>query len=176
MPKTKAEADKNTMKRAKAHDPVALRQMAAIRYKVEGDSVRAFEYLTKAVEQGDADAHYDLSIMYDEGEGVEEDKKKVIYHAEQAAIGGHPIARYNLGCFEKNDGRIEREVKHFVIAANLGDDDSLKRLRECYKYGDVQKEDFAAVLRAHQAAVDATKSPQREAAKAAHANLQQFLC
>ena len=55
-------------------------------------------------------------------------------------------------------------MKHYIIAANLGYDNSLKRLRECYKYGDVQKEDFAAALRAHQAAVDATKSPQRETA------------
>ena len=28
----------------------------------------------------------------------------------------------------------------------------------------IRKEDYAAALRAHQAAVDATKSPQREAA------------
>jgi len=32
--------------------------------------------------------------------------------------------------------------------------------------GRVSKDDFAAALRAHQAAVDATKSPQREAAAA----------
>jgi hypothetical protein len=36
-----------------------------------------------------------------------------------------------------------------------------------YVKGDVDKEDFAAALRAHQAAVDATKSPQREVAAAA---------
>ncbi len=37
-------------------------------------------------------------------------------------------------------------------------------LKQCYTDGHVSKEDFAAALRAHQAAVDATKSPQREAA------------
>jgi hypothetical protein len=163
VPKTEAEANKNTMKRVEANDPAALRRMGRQRCN-DGDYDGAFESLTKAAEQGDADAHYDLSIMYHEGVGVEKDMKKVIYHLEQAAIGGHPIARYNLGCFEKNDGRIERAVKHFVIAANVGDDDSLKRLRECYVMGYVQKEDFAAALRAHQAAVDATKSPQRERA------------
>ena len=35
------------------------------------------------------------------------------------------------------------------------------------KRGFVKKEDFAAALRGHQAAVDATKSPQRQAAEAA---------
>jgi hypothetical protein len=66
-----------------------------------------------------------------------------------------------------NNGRIKRAGKHFIIAANLGYDDSLKKLRECYAMGVVQKEDFAAALRAHQAAVDATKSPQREAGDSA---------
>ena len=33
-----------------------------------------------------------------------------------------------------------------------------------FKEGHVSKDDLAAALRAHQAAVDATKSPQREAA------------
>ena len=39
--------------------------------------------------------------------------------------------------------------------------------REMYKLRMISKEDFAAALRAHQAAVDATKSPQREEAEAA---------
>ena len=73
-------------------------------------------------------------------------------------------ARHNLGCEEETIVRIDRAVKHYIIAANLGFDASLKRLRECYRMGFVQKEDFAAALRAHQAAVDATKSPQRETA------------
>ena len=56
----------------------------------------------------------------------------------------------------------KRAVKHWMIAAKLGHDDSLYALKEGYKKGDVSKEDFAAALRGHQAAVDATKSPQRE--------------
>ena len=57
-------------------------------------------------------------------------------------------------------------MKHFIIAANLGHDDSIQMLKRCYKHGLVSKDEFAAALRAHQAAVDATKSPQRDAAKA----------
>jgi hypothetical protein len=60
-------------------------------------------------------------------------------------------------------------VKHFIIAANLGHDDSIQRLKDCFMGGAVSKEDFAAALRAHQAAVNATKSPQREAAAEAKA-------
>eukprot|EP00984_Skeletonema_dohrnii_P018355 scaffold8554_cov91-Skeletonema_dohrnii-CCMP3373.AAC.3 len=56
-------------------------------------------------------------------------------------------------------------VKHYIISANLGDDESIKLLIGYFKQGFVSKEELTAVLRAHQAAVDATKSPQREAAE-----------
>jgi TPR repeat protein len=57
-------------------------------------------------------------------------------------------------------------VKHLIIAAKLGHDMSVDLLKLCYRDGLVSKEDFAAALRGHQAAADATKSPQREAAEA----------
>jgi TPR repeat protein len=114
---------------------------------------------------GDAGAHYELSVMYYEGHGVEKDMEKKVHHLEQAAIAGHPAARYNLGCHEGINGRFERAVKHWIIASNLGDDDSIRRLKQCYADGEVSKEEFAAALRAHHAAVDAMKSPQREAAE-----------
>eukprot|EP00985_Skeletonema_marinoi_P010508 scaffold4929_cov102-Skeletonema_marinoi.AAC.5 len=149
-PATLEEVNKNDMKRAAANDPVAMRQLGTRRY-LEGDYVGAFEYCTKAAELGDALAHYKLSHLYLEGEG--------------AAIAGHPDARFNLACHEMRNKRYDKAVKHFIIAANLGDDDSIQQLKEFYVDGEVSKDEFAAALRAHQAAVDATKSPQREAAK-----------
>jgi hypothetical protein len=50
-------------------------------------------------------------------------------------------------------------VKHWIIAANLGHDGSMKELMHGFKKGVVSKEDLAAALRAHQAAVDAMQSP-----------------
>ena len=163
-PKTEAEADKNNMKRIAVNDPFALREMGVRCYR-DGDFQGAFEYLTKAAELGDVEAHHHLSILYRNGQGVEKDKKKETYHEETAAIGGHPKARHNLACYEGRNDRIDRAVKHLIIAANLGYDDSIQELKKCYAHGLVSKEDFAAALRAHQAAVDATKSPQREAAQ-----------
>ena len=92
-------------------------------------------------------------------------RKKRLYHLEEAAIGGHPRARYNLGCYEGYNGRIERTIKHFIISANLGYDNAIEALRKEYSHGNISKEDLEAAHRAHQAAVDATKSPQREAAE-----------
>ena len=164
LARTDKEINMCMMKRVEANDPVAMSDMGGHRYR-EGDYSSALEYLTKAAGMGDIRAHDQLSIMYRKGQGVEKDEKRELYHLEEAAIGGHPWARHNLGCHEENNGRIERAMKHFIIAANLGLDDAIEALREEYSHGNISKEDLAASLRAHQAAVDATKSPQREAAQ-----------
>ncbi|KAK1733146.1 hypothetical protein QTG54_016123 [Skeletonema marinoi] len=165
-PKTKDEEIKNIMKRVNANDPAALLQMGLRRYE-DGDNDSAFKFVKKSAELGDAGAHYQLACFYFEGKGVQKDVKKEVYHLEQAAIGGHAKARWNLGAVEKKNCRMGRAIKHMIIAAKLGHDDSLDALRNGFRGGLVSKEDFASALRAHQAAVEATKSSQREAAEEA---------
>eukprot|EP00986_Skeletonema_menzelii_P008566 scaffold3652_cov102-Skeletonema_menzelii.AAC.2 len=152
------------MKRIEANDPVAMCFMGTERYH-EGDYKKAFEYWTEAAALGDVDAHYQLSTLYHTGKGVEKDEKRALHHAEQAAIGGHHMARHNLGCEEEECGRMDRAVKHWIIAAKLGDDKSLEAVKVHYKAGFVSKDDFAAALRCYQATIDASKSPQREEAE-----------
>jgi tetratricopeptide (TPR) repeat protein len=161
---TKREIEENEKKRIGANDPVAMRERG-IKYYVEGDYSSAFEYYTKAAKLGDIEAHYQLSGCYALGQRTEKDEKKRVFHLEEAAIGGHPIARYNLGCHEERIGRIERAIKHYSIAACQGQDNAIKELKGLYAEGAISKENFAASLRAHQAALDETKSPQREAAE-----------
>eukprot|EP00984_Skeletonema_dohrnii_P002608 scaffold912_cov121-Skeletonema_dohrnii-CCMP3373.AAC.9 len=161
---TDEECDKQRMKRIEANDPVALRREGVVQYH-KGDYSSAFQYFTKAAELGNVEAHYRVAVLYDEGHGVEKERRKEIYHLEEAAIGGHSDARFNLGCHEWNNDNKERAVKHWIISANLGDDESIKELMDYFREGCVSKDDLAAALRAHQAAVDATKSPQREAAE-----------
>jgi TPR repeat protein len=146
------------------NDTVAMTRMGVMR-RVEGDYSSAFEYWTKAAELGDAHAHYNLSVMYFLGLAFEKDEKKYVYHLEEAAIVGHFEARYNLGCYEERNGRMERAVKHFIIAASMGEKESIKVLWKYHARGLVKKDDLTVTLRAHQAAVDATKSPQREQAE-----------
>lgn len=156
--------NKRCEKRIKKNCPAAMSFLGKKRYD-EGDYKSAFEYYTKAAELGDVSAHY-LSMMYYKGRGAEMDEKKQVYLLEEAAIGGHPTARYNLGIFEGNNGRFERARKHLIIAANLGNDDSLKAIKTLYAGGHASKDDYANALRACQAAVDATKSEEREVADA----------
>jgi tetratricopeptide (TPR) repeat protein len=164
--KSKEKLNKKRMKRVKKNCPVAIREVGK-GHGHEGDYKTALRYLTKAAELGDAAAHFNLSIIYQNGHVVEKDSKKEVYHLEQAAIGGHPTARYNLGIEEWNNGRFERAKKHFIIAANLGYHDSLKELRVLHTNGHASKEDYSNALRAYQAAVEATKSSDREEAEEA---------
>jgi TPR repeat protein len=166
LPKNQEEIDKNYMKRLKVNDPVAIFKTGEKCHR-QGDIEGAFQYWRKAARMGHIMAHYNLSVLYHEGGGVEKDPKKELYHLEEAAIGGHPTARYNLGCIEIENGRGDRAKKHFLIAAKLGDDKALGTVKKGFMKGLVSKEEYAAALRGHQAAVDATKSQQGEEAEKA---------
>jgi TPR repeat protein len=159
------------MERIKKHnDPAAMTQWGKRHYNEEEDYGKSLEYFTKAAELGDVEAHFCLGGTYYRGKGVEKDEKKAVYHLEQAAIGGHPGARGFLANYEVDNGRVKRAAEHLIINANLGDDDALKCLKEFFVQGIVTKDEYAAALRGHQAAVDATKSAEREKAEEAERN------
>eukprot|EP00986_Skeletonema_menzelii_P000555 scaffold160_cov157-Skeletonema_menzelii.AAC.12 len=170
---TNEDLKKRKMERILANDPVAILNQGK-EHEMKGDFIKAVKNYKKAIELGDlggpglgsVDAHFQLSIMYREGRGVEKDEGKEIFHVEESAIGGHPIGRFNLGRHEYINGDPKRAVKHWIIAVAQGDKYSLKVLMEKFKKknGLVDKKDLAAALRAHQTALDATKSPQREVA------------
>ena len=97
---------------------------------------------------------------------MERDLKKATYYSELAAMGGEVMARHNLGTDEAYAGNMNRAMKHFMIAAGAGYDDSLKAIRECFMSGIATKDDFEKALRAHKEAADEMKSDQRDAAAA----------
>jgi TPR repeat protein len=142
LPETEEEKVQNLMKRAKANDPFALCKMGKL-CDDEGDYEGAFEYYTKAAEAGDMDGHYELSLMYHQGQGVEKDMKKLVHHLEEAAIGGHPWARHNLSAIEQNRGREDRAYRHLIIAAKQGFDDGLDAVKKGFMDGSVNKEDLS---------------------------------
>ena len=170
VPTNDDENDKRMMKRIKAGDPAPLAELGVERYH-GGDYDTAFEYLTKAAELGNLMAHHQLGMMYWKGSGdVEKDEEMAVYHWEKAAIGGHPTSRHNLSVYEKKNGNVERAVKHFIIAAKLGHEESMKALWRHYSDGNITKENLDATLRTHQAAINAMKSAQRDAAEAVWKN------
>ena len=78
---------------------------------------------------------------------------------------GSELARYNLGIAEENAGNLDRAMRHFMISAKCGHDDSLQAVKEGFMMGRVTKTDFEITLRAHKASQDEMKSDQRESAK-----------
>ena len=156
------ENEKRRMKRVDSmKDPVAMHHEGCL-FQGKGEYVKAFEWFSKAAELGYAMSHWQVAALYFDGKGGEKSRGKYIHHLEEAAIGGHHRARYHLGREDTKSGRSDRAVKHFVIAAKQGDEDSFGLLKFAFKDGLISKEDFASTLRAYQSAVEATKSPERE--------------
>jgi tetratricopeptide (TPR) repeat protein len=171
--KTKAQRHKNSMKRVKANDPVAICEVGK-EHRDRGQYDAAFAYFKKAAELGLADAHFNLSVLYRKGQGVGVDLKKEEHHLEEASISGHPEARNNLAIIEQRRGRIDRAMQHWIITAKLGLDAGLGAVKKGFAHGVVSKEDYEAALRGHQDAVDATKSQQREEAEIMRVNADMF--
>jgi tetratricopeptide (TPR) repeat protein len=152
---------KRVVERIKKNDPVAMTEMGKLHYLKE-EYAKSLELWTKAAELEDVDAHFRLATLYYYGKGVEKDENKAVYHSEQAAICGHPDARYLLACYEEIKGRSERAAKHLIISANLGCDLSLKYIKTLFVAGVVSKDEYAAALRGYQTALNETKSAERE--------------
>ncbi len=169
MAESQEEVDKRIMERVKKNDPVAITNMAKT-HKRQGDYEKSLQYWTKAAELGDVEAHCCLGGLYYDGVGVEKDEKRALPHLEQGAIGGHSQARHILALDEMKNSRFEKAAKHHIIAANQGHDISLKFLKDFFIEGIVSKEDYAAALRGHQAAVNETKSAERNKAEEAKRN------
>ena len=84
LPKRNEQAIEQVMKRIAVNDSFAMCYMGGEKYH-GGDYKSAFEYWTRAAALGEVVAHYQLSIMYGKGQGVEKDEKK-------------RVASYDGGC------------------------------------------------------------------------------
>jgi TPR repeat protein len=133
------------------------------------DRAKANELYLKAGELGCADAYYNLGCAHENGRGVEIDEEKARYYYELAAINGSIAARHNIGFMElqTGTGNHQRAMKHFIIAARAGDDESLDVVKGGYMNGFVIKEEYANTLRECQKSQDEMKSDARDKALAA---------
>ena len=122
-------------KRIEAGDARAY-QMVGVFYSegIKGlpqDYTKALELWHQSAELGFAEGYRCIGCMYQDGSGVEMDKKMAKYYFELAAIGGNMLARRNLGLLETNAYKHDRALKHFMIAVKGGDDDnSLTAIQE----------------------------------------------
>ena len=131
------------------------------------DYAKAFELFVRAGELGSAKAYCNIGSAYESGRGVDIDKMKATHYYKLAAIGGNTNARHNLGIMEVRAGNMNRALKHYMIAAGCGHNNSLKDIQTLYTNGHATKDDYTKALRAYQAYLVEIKSTQRDAAAAA---------
>ena len=107
-----------------------------------------------------------MGLAYDNGEGVEVDKKKAKHYYELATMNGNVNARHNLGCEEFDAGNEHRAYKHFILSAKAGFKDSLDAVKTGFMDHMVTKDEYAKTLRAYQQRHDEMKSKDRDKAEA----------
>ena len=125
---------------------------------------KAHELWRKAGELGCTKAYYNLGVAYDQGMGVEVDKKQAKHYYELATMGGDITARHNLAGIEGRAGNHHRGMKHLIIAARAGSKESLNAVKMGFERGLVTKDEYASTLRAHHESQREMKSDQRDQA------------
>ena len=90
----------------------------------KGDFKTALREWSALAEQGDADAQYNLGLMYRKGDGVTQDYKEAVKWYRKAAEQGHETAQNNLGLmYAKGQGVLQDNVYAHMwmnIAASNG--------------------------------------------------------
>lgn len=169
---TNEEALERLKKRVEKDDPMAIYTLGW--YYSQGlkgfpqDYKKAVELWHRAGELGSSAAYCSIGCAYQFGQGVEIDTKKAQHYYELAAIMGNVMARYNLGIMEKSNGKVDRALKHYMIATESGDAESLEEIQELYTDGHATKEEYMKALQSYQAYLGEIKSSQRDKAAAAY--------
>jgi hypothetical protein len=165
-------------KRMELNDPIAIYDMGCM-YK-DGEcgcpqnDAKALELWHRAAELGDATAYYSIGVAYDIGNGVERDEKKANHYWELAAMGGNVTARHNLGVREGLAFKMDRALRHWMIAVDNGYAQSLENIEHFYKNGYATKDDYAKALRSYQAYLNEIKSAQRDEAASTNTDQSPF--
>jgi tetratricopeptide (TPR) repeat protein len=151
------------MKRVVANDPTSICQLASNYYFGTGglqqDHAKSMELYMRAGQLGCSEAHCQLANLYRKGGNL----KKSKFHYEAAAISGHEVARYNLGCMEANAGNMERAVKHWLIAASAGNHNAMHNLLMALKDRYVSRESIDSTLIAYNNSCVEMRSEARDA-------------
>ena len=179
LPGSDEEYNEGLQKRVEVGDAHAFFTLGCYYRRGEEDGFpqdygKALELWHRAGDLGYVDAYNNIGYAYENGEGVERDEKKANHYYELAAMGGDAAARHNLGSAEARADNWDRAIKHYMIAAGGGLDNSLKTIQKLYSNGHATKEDYSQALGAYQAYLSEIKSTQRDKAAAARANYRYY--
>jgi TPR repeat protein len=132
---------------------------------VRQDDGEAAKWFAKAAAQGDANAQYNLAMLYHQGLGVRQDDAEAVKWLRLGAAQGFARSQHSLGaCFANGEGvphDLTEAVKWFRLAAAQGDAQAQATLAQGLARGvggtGVAAEDTAEAKRLHRLA----KAPQQ---------------
>jgi len=100
---------------------------------LKGDYEAAYEEWLPLAKLGDAEAQYNIGVMYDEGAGRPQDLASAADWYRKAAEQGFMDAQTNLGMMYYHGQGVARDLdsaaKWLRLAANQGDSDAAKYLQ-----------------------------------------------
>ena len=112
----------------------------------KGDYVDAVKGFKSLAEQGDSRGQYGLAIMYDLGEGINQNSEKAMEYYRAAAEQGHADAQNNLGAMyeegESVDPNYKEAMKWYRLAAENGNKDAPNNIGVMYMVGHGVSRDF----------------------------------
>lgn len=118
-------ADMATLIRQAQSGDVSAQLDLAYEYYQQDNHAKAFEWITKAANQGDAVAQYNLGWMYALGKGVRQDYHKAVEWFTKAAGQGNAKAQNNLGGMYRQGQGVRQDyqkaVEWYTKAAHQGD-------------------------------------------------------
>ena len=140
----------------RATDNVAETELPATLPPATGQSPRSgnpfrVPSLRTDAEQGDADAQFNLGVMYDIGQGVLQDDAEAVRWYRLAAEQGDATAQYNLGNMYANGEGVLKDaaeaVRWYRLAAEQGDATAQFNLGVSYDNGEGVLKDAAEAVR-----------------------------
>jgi len=174
VPNTNEVVVKRNEERVEAGDAESINMMGCYycsgMYDFPQDYTKALELWHRSAKLGLAASFFQIGCAYNEGWGVEIDRKKARYYYELAAMKGDVDARHNLGCMEASSGNMYKAVKHWMISVEGGMNESLKKIKYLYSkglatkddYSKATKDDYSKALQSYQAYLNEIKSDQRD--------------
>ena len=80
-----------------------------LKQAVWADDVSDFKETLQVAEQGNAEAQFNLGLMYDNGQGVRQDYAQAVQWYRKAAEQGYAEAQFNLGVMYANGQGVRQD-------------------------------------------------------------------
>ena len=130
------------------------------------DKVKALQLWHQAGELGCTRAYDEIAYAYLRGDSVPKDTQLAKYYWMLAAMGGSVSARYNLGIAEQCAGNVDRALRHYKIAVEFGDVESLYQIHQLLLNGHATKYDLLSAFDTRTVYIDMVRSEHRDEAAA----------